>query len=98
MFKRLFSRRDEFAGIEVVFISKDDCHLCDIAQQVVEDVRRDHPFTLRVVKIQPGDEWHDLYWDKIPVVLIDGRMAFKYTVDPGELLRKLRASLLSHQQ
>jgi hypothetical protein len=96
-FKRLFNRREDFSTIEVVFVSKDDCHLCDIALDVVEEVRRSYPFMLQVVKIKPGDEWHDRYWDKIPVVLIDGRMAFKYTVDPDELLRKMRASLLSSQ-
>jgi hypothetical protein len=92
MFKRLFERRDDFSKIEVVFISKEDCHLCDDALIVVNEVRRKHPFPLRTVKIEPGDEWYDRYRDKIPVVLIGGRMAFKYRVDADELVRKLRAN------
>jgi hypothetical protein len=90
MFDRLFKRTD-LSSVELLFISKDDCHLCDEALEVVEAVRRKHPFRLRVVKITKGDEWYDRFWDKIPVGLVDGGMIFKYRVTADELLVKLRA-------
>lgn len=100
MFGRLFKRlsgstaggsTNDLSAIELIFLSKDECHLCEEALEVVEGLRRKHPFGLRVVKITEGDEWYDAYWDKIPVGLIDGRMIFKYRVTADELLAKLRA-------
>jgi hypothetical protein len=93
MFKGLFRRSPDLSGVQVVFVSKDDCHLCDVALETVRKVQARHPFRLEIVKIEKGDGWYDRYWDKIPVVLINGRMGFKYRVDPEELLAKLRASV-----
>ena len=92
MFGRIFKRPD-ISTMELLFLSKEECHLCDEALAVVENVRRKHPFALRVVKIAEGDEWHDRYWDKIPVGLVDGRMIFKYRVTGDELLEKMRARI-----
>lgn len=82
----------ELAGVEVILLSKRECHLCSAARDVLDAVRRDHPFSLRVIEIHPGDAWHGSYRDKIPVVLIDGRVAFIYRVDPEPLLERLRAA------
>jgi hypothetical protein len=90
MLPRLFKRSPSLKGVEMIFLSKDDCHLCDTALEIVEALRRKHRFDLRVIKIVPGDEWHDEYWDKIPVGLAGGRMLFKYRVDADQLLEKLR--------
>jgi Glutaredoxin-like domain (DUF836) len=90
MFDRLF-RRSDLSNVELLLLSKEDCHLCDEALEVIESVRRRHPFRLRVVKIAEGDEWYDRFWDKIPVGLVEGRMIFKYRVQSAELLEKLRA-------
>jgi len=56
-------------------------------------MRRKYRFRLNVIKIQEGTELYDRYWDKIPVGLIAGRMAFKYRVDPEDFLRKLEATV-----
>ncbi len=79
----------------MIFLSKDDCHLCDTALDVVEALRRKHRFDLQVIKISRGDEWYEHYWDKIPVGLVGGRMLFKYQVDPEALLEKLRHPTLN---
>lgn len=91
MLNKLFNRNRDISNVELIFLSKDDCHLCDDALAVVQKVRRRFPFRLRVVKIEEGDEWYEQYWDKIPVGIVDGAMIFKYHVEPDELLRKLRA-------
>lgn len=91
MLGRFFQRSPDIAHVRLVLISKDDCPLCDEALEVIESVRRRHPFRLEVVKMVEGDEWYDRYWDKIPVGLVDGRMIFKYRITPDEILAKLRA-------
>lgn len=90
MLTRLFKRSTSLKGVEMIFLSKDDCHLCDTALDLVRELQRKHRFDLQVIKIVRGDEWHDQYWDKIPVGLAGGRILFKYRVDPDQLLEKLR--------
>ncbi|MDB5034483.1 MAG: hypothetical protein JWQ98_1724 [Chlorobi bacterium] len=90
MFQNLFRRAPDLSGVELLFISRDDCHLCDKALAVVEEARQRQPFQLRIVKMVEGDEWYERYWDKIPVGLVNGVMLFKYRVTAEELLAKLR--------
>ena len=92
MLSRIVGRALDVSDVEVVFLTKDGCRLCDEALHVVEGVRRRFPFRLNIVHIVEGDEWFDRYSDKIPVGLINGRMAFKYRVTPVDFFVKLRAS------
>jgi hypothetical protein len=92
MLSRIVGRALDVSDVEVTFLTKDGCRLCDEALVVVEGVRRRFPFKLEIVSIVEGDEWYEKYSDKIPVGLINGRMAFKYRVNPVEFFMKLRAS------
>lgn len=65
------------------------CHLCDDALAVVEDARRDHDFTLRVVDIGGDPDLEARFRELIPVVEIDGEIAFTYVVDPDALADRL---------
>jgi hypothetical protein len=69
----------------VTLISKPGCHLCDVAREVID-----------VVCVETGDNWHELsieddptladtYWEKIPVVLVDGRPHDFWRVNPDRL-------------
>lgn len=70
--------------------SKDDCCLCDEAKAVLLKVKEEIPFELREIKIQEDEHLLKEYGTKIPVVFINGRMAFKYHVYELELKEKLR--------
>jgi glutaredoxin len=61
------------------------CHLCDVAKGVLEEVRRERPFELTIVDVDTDPELADRYGGEVPVVLVDGRKAFKYRVDPAAL-------------
>lgn len=91
MFRSLFSSRPDISHLKLTLLSKEECHLCDEALETIERLRRTHPFQLELIKIEPGDNWYEGYWDKIPVGLLDGEMIFKYRVAPDELLAKLHA-------
>jgi hypothetical protein len=43
-----------------------------------------------IVKIRKGDPLWDKYWDKIPVILIDGKVAFTGRTTRDALIRKLK--------
>lgn len=76
--------------ILIELFSKHDCHLCDEAKAVLEQVRQDIPFNLREYKLTEGDEKYEEYSELVPVVLIDKVMAFKYRVNEHTLRIKLR--------
>lgn len=79
--------------IEIVLYSKTDCHLCDEMKAVVLDVRREIPFALEIVQIESDPALAATYGSQVPVLVIDGRRAFKYRVDAPALRRRLAACL-----
>lgn len=74
----------------VEIFSKDECCLCDEAKEVLRKVQNEIPFDLQEIKIQDDENLIREYGTKIPVVFINGRMAFKYHVYELELKDKLR--------
>ncbi|MBI3893310.1 MAG: glutaredoxin family protein [Candidatus Wallbacteria bacterium] len=75
--------------LEVVLYTRPDCCLCHEAKQVLETVRRRRPFELLEKNVDETPELASLYGQEIPVVLVEGRKAFKYRVDPIKLERLL---------
>jgi glutaredoxin len=70
---------------KVTLYTRVGCHLCDVAKGVLEEVRRERPFDLTTVDVDTDAALADLYGGEVPVVLVDGRKAFKYRVDPAAL-------------
>lgn len=76
----------------LTFITKEGgCSLCDDAWEEIEAAQDYVDFDIDIVKIRKGDEHYDAYWDKIPVILINGKIAFKYRTSRDQLIRKLKA-------
>jgi glutaredoxin len=76
---------------EVVVYQAAGCHLCERALGVVEEVRAERDFNLRVVDIEGDPELEARYREWLPVVEIDGRRAFVYHVQARDLRRRLDA-------
>jgi hypothetical protein len=73
------------------FITKEEgCTLCDEAFEEIESAMDYVDFDVEIVKIRKGDELWDKYWDKIPVIIIDGKVAFKHRTTRDLLIHKLR--------
>jgi len=73
----------------VVLYGKPECCLCDEMKIVVDEVRREVPFTLDIVDISGDAALEAAYGTEVPVLVIDGRKAFKYRVDATALRRRL---------
>ena len=71
-------------------VSKQDCHLCDRAKDVLLKVQKLHPFELKEIKIKAGDKYFERYKEQIPVVLINNEIAFLYEVSEQALISKLK--------
>ncbi len=74
---------------KVTLYGKPDCCLCDDAKGVLQRVRAELPFELEEVDVSRSPELLERYGDRIPLIWIDGRLAFKYHVQPEELRKRL---------
>ena len=76
----------------LTLIGKPDCHLCDVAREIVDLVVAEFPEDSVVVQersIAEDPALYELWWEKIPVVLIDGALHGHWRVSPD----RLRAAL-----
>lgn len=76
--------------IALTLLKRVDCHLCDEMAAVVEQVARETAdVDVDARDVDANSQLRELYGDQVPVLLIDGRKAFKYRVTPGQLRRRL---------
>jgi hypothetical protein len=74
----------------VQFITKEGgCTLCDDLFVELESAADYVDFDLEILKIEQDEELHAKYWDKIPVVIINGKVAVKYRATRDELIKKI---------
>jgi len=81
----------------LTLIAKPDCHLCDVAEQIVETVVAELPddvadrLVIERASIAEDSALYEQWWEKIPVVLIDGELHTHWRVSAD----RLRAALLA---
>ena len=76
----------------VEIYSKRECHLCDVAKNVVNRVRQQYPFELRLIDIQEGDSWYNRFKERVPVIYIDKKFAFQFQVLEEEFVTALHTA------
>lgn len=75
----------------LTLIGKPDCHLCEVASDVIDAVVAELPDAaaeqIEIVEasIQDDPALYELWWEKIPVVLIDGELHAHWRVAPDRL-------------
>jgi hypothetical protein len=75
---------------KVQFITKEGgCSLCDDLFVELESARDYVDFDLDILKIDEDNELYKKYWDKIPVILVGGKMVVKYRATRDELIKKI---------
>ena len=75
----------------VELYSKEDCHLCEIARDVLLNIRERHPFEFKELKIHDGHEQYEQFKERFPVVFINKEFAFQYRVPEQQFIAKLLA-------
>ncbi|WP_406246544.1 glutaredoxin family protein [Microbacterium sp. M] len=79
----------------LTIIGKPDCHLCDVAREVVDAVIAELPddtadrIEVAEASINDDPALYELWWEKIPVVLIDGELHAHWRVSPERLRERL---------
>lgn len=80
----------------LTLIGKPDCHLCDVAEEIVDAVVADLPddvadrVEIERLSILDDTALYAQWWEKIPVVLIDGALHAHWRVSADRLRDALR--------
>ncbi len=78
-----------FARITVVMYTRQGCHLCEEAWEILEKSQRRFGFTLRRVDVDTDQALVELYGLQVPVVALDGKVRFRGKVNAVLLDRLL---------
>jgi hypothetical protein len=68
--------------IEVSVYSRSNCHLCEVALEVISEIRKDFEFTITKILIDGDAELEGKYGEQVPVILINNQPHDFYRVDP----------------
>lgn len=71
--------------------STPDCHLCVDALRELRALRDELGFELRERDITHDEALHRAYFERIPVVMLDGEELFDYVVDEQILRERLES-------
>jgi hypothetical protein len=75
---------------KVQFITREGgCTLCDELFVELESARDYTDFDLEILKIEEDEHLYEKFWDKIPVILVNGKLAVKYRATRDELIKKI---------
>ena len=75
--------------MRITLIGKPDCHLCQDAAEVLDRVCGELGLTWEKVSILEDPALYDEFWEKIPVVQVEGRTVDFWTIDEDRLRRVL---------
>ncbi len=71
--------------------SRPDCHLCSEALEHLRALKAELEFELRERDITHDEALHRAYFERIPVVTLDGEELFDYVVDEQILRERLES-------
>ena len=79
---------------QVTIYSRRNCHLCEVAREVVESAKNEAEFDFEVVFIDGDTGLEKEYGEEVPVTLINGKHHDYFRVDRA---RFIEAVLHPHQ-
>ncbi|WP_340539707.1 glutaredoxin family protein [Nocardioides sp. GXZ039] len=74
----------------VTLYSRPDCHLCEVAEEIVAAVCAELGESYEVVLIDDDPELQRRFTDEVPVTFVDGRQHDFWRVDADRLRAALR--------
>ena len=75
----------------VTVYSKPDCHLCAEAMTVLRRLQRELGFALEELDITVDEALHRKYFERIPVILLDGEELCEYNVSEALVRERLES-------
>jgi glutaredoxin len=78
----------------VTIYSRHGCHLCEVAEATLAELKDELNFEIEIKYIDGSTELEKLYGHEVPVIHIDGQHHDFYKVDP----ERFKSSLEKHRQ
>jgi glutaredoxin len=75
----------------VTVYSKPDCHLCSLAMTVLRGLQDELGFALRELDITADEALHRAYFERIPVIALDGEEICEYNVSEALIRERLES-------
>lgn len=75
----------------ITIYSKPECHLCDDALAILRRLQAEYGFELRERDITSDDALHRAYFERIPVVALDGEELCDYFVQETLVRERLES-------
>jgi glutaredoxin len=82
---------DAASTATITVYSKPDCHLCDEAIMALRRLQSEFAFALEERDITSEDALHRAYFDRIPVIEIDGEELCEYFVQEALVRERLES-------
>jgi glutaredoxin len=77
--------------VTLTLYSKPECHLCDDAKAALLGLQAELGFELEELDISSDDALQRAYFERIPVVALDGEVLFEYFVEESLLRERLES-------
>ena len=77
----------------VTMYSRRNCHLCEVAKEVVESARNEAEFEFEVVFIDGDAALEREYGEEVPVTLINGKRHDYFRIDKSRFIAELKSKL-----
>jgi len=68
--------------IEVTVYSRSNCHVWEVALEVIGEIRSEYEFTITKILIDGNAELEEKYGEQVPVILINNQPHDFFRVDP----------------
>jgi len=75
---------------QLTLYTRKECCLCEEMKRVVREVGTEVPLETEEIDVDGSPELKGTYGSEVPVLLINGRKAFKYRVTIRELKKRLK--------
>jgi glutaredoxin len=75
--------------VRLTLITRDQCHLCDVAKDAMARVAQASGEDWREIDVDSDPQLQAEYWDRVPVILLDGKEHGYWRVEEERLLRDL---------
>jgi hypothetical protein len=73
----------------LTLITRVDCHLCDVAKEAIARVAAAAGVGWEELDVDADPVLQEEYWDRVPVILLDGKEHGYWRVEEERLLRDL---------
>jgi len=91
--RRLIGHKSAPVTIQVRLYTKAGCHLCDRAREQLSEALKGYDHLVEEVDIDSDAELARRYGDRVPVIVINGKVRFWGNINGILLRRQLRAEL-----